>query len=144
MADQENLFLGNQLCFPIYATSRLITRKYKPYLDEIGLTYPQYLVLLVLWEKDTQKVSAIGDKLLLNTNTITPLLLKLKEKGLIQKTRSLSDDRVKMIRLTEKGKKLKAKASEIPEKMAGSSNIPLKEMELIRKKMWEMLNFLES
>lgn len=143
MSDQKNLFLENQLCFPIYATSRLITRLYKPYLSDIGLTYPQYLVMLVLWEKDRQTVSKIGDKLLLNTNTITPLLHKMKLKGFIEKKRITDDERVVMIQLTAKGKSLHTKAATIPERMAQSSNIPMLEMERLRTGMWEMLKYLQ-
>ncbi len=144
MDDDQNLFLENQLCFPIYATSRLITRLYKPYLDEIDLTYPQYLVMLVLWEKDAQTVSDIGGQLLLNTNTVTPLLQKMKQKGLLEKSRSSIDERVVMIQLTTKGKDMKQAASTIPEKLAQSSHIPYEELDQLRSGMWKMLKLLQK
>jgi DNA-binding MarR family transcriptional regulator len=99
--------------------------------------------MLVLWEKDPQKVSEIGEKLLLNTNTITPLLHKMKQKGFLEKTRSTDDERVVMIQLTAKGKSLQDQAALIPEKMAKSTNIPIREMKQLRLSMWKMLNYLE-
>ena len=144
MDKSTHLFLENQLCFPIYATSRLITRLYKPYLNNIGLTYPQYLVMLVLWKKDSIKVSDIGDQLLLNTNTITPLLKTMNQKGLLHKIKSTTDERVTVIELTETGKSLKLKAAEIPEKMQHDSQIPNKELDQLRKGMWKMLKQLQK
>jgi DNA-binding MarR family transcriptional regulator len=144
MQDQSQLLLQNQLCFPIYATSRMITRLYQPFLDAIGLTYPQYLVMLVLWEKDIQKISDIGERLFLNTNTLTPLLRKIEKKGLVTKTRQESDERTVHISLTTTGTELRKKASDIPEKLAIASNIPVQELESIRSTMWKMLNLLEK
>lgn len=114
----EQLKLSNQVCFPVYAASRLIIREYQPYLDKIGITYPQYLVFLVLWETDNISVNEITDKLILNTNTITPLLKRMEALGFISRKRSDSDERRVIVRLTEKGKKLKKKAASIPEKLA--------------------------
>jgi DNA-binding MarR family transcriptional regulator len=101
---KEQLKLENQLCFPVYAASRLITRIYQPYLDEIGITYPQYLVLLVLWEKDEVTVNEISRKLILNTNTTTPLLKRLEAQGLVSRRRSGEDERKVIIALTAKEK----------------------------------------
>jgi len=114
----EQLKLENQLCFPVYAASRLITRIYQPYLDEIGITYPQYLVLLVLWEKDEVTVNEISRKLILNTNTTTPLLKRLETLGLVSRRRSGEDERKVIIALTAKGRKLQFRAAYIPGKLS--------------------------
>lgn len=114
----EQLKLENQLCFPVYAASRLITREYQPYLDELGITYPQYLVLMILWEKDGVGVNDIAKKLILNTNTITPLLKRMESQGIVKRERSKEDERKVIIRLTHKGDEMKDKAVAIPEKLA--------------------------
>lgn len=133
--NNEQLKLENQLCFPVYAASRLITRAYQPYLQALRITYPQYLVLMLLWEQDTQPVNTIAKKLVLNTNTITPLLKRMEQLCLIVRKRSETDERQVMISLTEKGQDLKQKASQIPQKMAEKllkSN--LKETDLLEMK----------
>lgn len=111
----EQLKLKNQLCFPLYAASRLVTREYQPHLDEMEITYPQYLVLLVLWENDNLTVNEISSILILNTNTITPLLKRMETQGLVTRLRSKDDERVVVVSLTEKGEQLKKKAAKIPE-----------------------------
>jgi DNA-binding MarR family transcriptional regulator len=113
----ELLKLENQLCFPVYTTSRLITKEYQPYLDELGITYPQYLVFLVLWEKDGQPVNTIGKKLLLKTNTISPLLKRMEMQGLIMRERSVEDERKVVVFLTNTGKDIKNRATDIPKKI---------------------------
>jgi len=113
----EQLKLENQICFPLYAASRLITKEYQPYLDELHITYPQYLVLLVLWETDKISVNEIAHRLLLNTNTITPLLKRMEADGILQRTRSDKDERKVIIQLTVKGLDMKLSASEIPAKL---------------------------
>lgn len=110
----EQLKLENQLCFPFYATSRLIIRAYQEDLDALGITYPQYLVMLVMWEHAELSVIEIGEKLILNTNTITPLLKRMEAMGLIDRIPSETDHRKMMIRLTEEGKKMEEAAAEIP------------------------------
>lgn len=113
----EQLKLENQLCFPVYATSRLIIREYQPYLDKLEITYPQYLVLLVLWEQDNQSVNQIAEKLILNTNTITPLLKRMEQQGLICRERSELDARKVYVELTKKGLDLREEAALIPEEL---------------------------
>ncbi|AFU68150.1 transcriptional regulator, MarR superfamily [Psychroflexus torquis ATCC 700755] len=113
----DNLQLSNQICFPIYSVSRLITKAYKPYLDEMGITYPQYLVLMVLWENDHLSVNQISEKLLLNTNTISPLLKRMEKLDLIKRNRSSKDERSVNVQLKNKGKLLKDKAKPIPEQL---------------------------
>lgn len=116
----ESLHLDNQLCFPLYATSRLITRLYAPALAELDITYPQYLVLLVLWQADEVSVTFLSNKLYLESNTLTPLLKRMEQKKLILRKRNVKDERQVMISLTGKGRKLKAKAYCIPEKVIDS------------------------
>ncbi|SNR95101.1 DNA-binding transcriptional regulator, MarR family [Belliella buryatensis] len=111
----DQLKLENQICFPFYALSRLIIRAYQPHLEELGLTYPQFLVMLVLWEQDHQSVNQIGEKLILNTNTITPLLKRMELMGLISRRKSKEDERKVLISLTPKGLQKKEKASCIPD-----------------------------
>jgi DNA-binding MarR family transcriptional regulator len=116
----EQLKLDNQLCFPVYAVSRLITREYQPHLEKLGITYPQYLVLMILWEKDGVLVNEIARKLILNTNTVTPLLKRMESQGLIKRQRSGSDERKVIVELTQNGNKLQEKAAAIPEKLVSA------------------------
>lgn len=116
--EYEQLKLSNQVCFPIYAASRLITRAYQPLLDKLDLTYPQYLVLMVLWENDRVSVNEITSKLILNTNTVTPLLKRMEVQGLITRNRSEIDERSIIVSLTEKGSKLQEQAADIPVQLA--------------------------
>ncbi|MBN1604805.1 MAG: MarR family transcriptional regulator [Chitinispirillaceae bacterium] len=118
ISSDERLKLRNQLCFPLYAASRLITREYQPYLEKMNITYPQYLVLLVLWEDDGLTVNEIAHKLILNTNTVTPLLKRMESEGIISRERTLSDERKVLIMLTEKGKEMKKSALLIPEQLS--------------------------
>lgn len=118
--EPDPLKLENQLCFPLYVASRLIIREYKPLLDRLGITYPQYLVLLVLWESDSVPVSVITEKLLLSTNTVTPLLKRMEELGLLTRTRSQADERRVIVSLTERGKALRAEAVSIPARLVAS------------------------
>jgi len=142
---REQLKLENQLCFPVYAASRLIIRIYQPYLDEIGITYPQYLVLLVLWEKDEVTVNEISLKLFLNTNTTTPLLKRLEAQGLITRRRSGEDERKVIIALTAKGKKLQSRAAGIPGKLSeglSAGSIGINELTDLKGKLNKIIDFL--
>ena len=139
MASESHLLLKDQLCFPIYATSRMVTKLYQPHLEKLDLTYPQYLVMLVLWEQDKLTVSAIGDRLFLKTNTITPLLKKMKDKGLLGKARSTEDERTVIIQLSSEGKKLKQRAESIPLQLVESMNLTIDELKLMRELMWKFL-----
>ena len=115
----EMMKLENQLCFPLYAAARKVTGLYTPLLKPLGLTYTQYLVFLVLWEKDGVPVGEICEKLMLDNGTVSPLLKKMEQAGHIRRSRSKEDDRVVVITLTDQGKKLREKAKDIPVK-AGS------------------------
>ena len=117
--DNEQLKLENQLCFRLYTAARLVTSVYQPYFAPMGITYPQYLVLLVLWEKNHQTVMDIAHRLLLDSNTVTPLLQRMEKAGLIARTISNEDTRVRIISLTEKGKTLQEQAKEIPACLGG-------------------------
>jgi len=145
--DYDKLKLENQLCFPLYAASRLVIREYQPYLDKLGITYPQYLVLMVLWEADEISVNDISHKLILNTNTITPLLKRMESNQIIERIRSKEDERKVIIRLTEKGRNLRIEAAEIPEKlMEGikNDNMDLNELLDLKGKLYTMINYLQK
>lgn len=114
----EQLKLENQLCFPVYAASRLIIQAYQPHLDALGITYPQYLVLMVLWESDSITVNEITQRLILNTNTVSPILKRMEAQGLIVRQRSGKDERKVVVTLTPEGKQLQVEAASIPEKLA--------------------------
>ena len=116
MSTQPNamLLLDNQLCFALYSTSLAMTKLYKPLLDELGLTYPQYLAMLVLWERDGLMVSELGERLYLDSGTLTPLLKRLEGSGYISRLRDLEDERRVRITLTVLGRKLKSRAAKIP------------------------------
>lgn len=118
--DDPQLKLDNQICFPLYSASRLITKLYQPILSEWDLTYPQYLVLLLLWENDGRKVSDLCNCLLLETSTLTPLLKRMEAKGYVTRTRSATDERTVLIALTDKGKSFREIARDIPERIVGS------------------------
>ena len=113
--EDELLKLENQLCFTLYAASRAVTQMYRPLLDELDLTYPQYLVMLVLWENDRLTVNEIGELLQLDSGTLTPLLKKLEARGLLSRERDKEDERKVIISLLPEGKKLKKRAVKIPE-----------------------------
>ena len=115
----EALRLDNQLCFPLYACAKEIVRRYKPFLDEIDLTYTQYIVMMVLWEEREINVKELGSRLYLDSGTLTPVLKRLEQKGLITRQRDDKDERVLLVSITKEGDELKDKAVEIPVKMAG-------------------------
>ncbi len=110
----DQLKLGNQVCFRLYTLSRLITQAYRPLLEPLGLTYPQYLVMMVLWEQDNMTVSEICHRLMLDTNTLTPLLQRMEREGLVVRTHGIVDGRQKLVSLTKKGKQLEERAKDVP------------------------------
>lgn len=124
----EYLKLTNQLCFPLYAAARMMVNAYRPLLSELGLTYPQYLVLLVLWEKDGLSVTAIGDLLYLDSGTLTPLLKRMAAQGLIVRRRSEADDRVVGNWLTDAGKALRSRAVGIPVQLLCDAKLDVSEI----------------
>lgn len=143
----EQLRLENQLCFPVYAASRLITREYQPYFQKLGITYPQYLVFLVLWENDGMLVNAIAKKLILNTNTITPLLKRMEQQGFIVRKRLEHDERKVYIQLTPKGKDLQKEAAEIPRELSEKlmqSNLNINDLAALKETLNTMIQFLSK
>ncbi|MDF2671833.1 MAG: ohrR [Clostridiales bacterium] len=122
MTKDDGLKLENQLCFSIYAASRTITKKYRPYLDGLGITYPQYLVMMVLWERETISLKELGNKLYLDSGTLTPLLKRMESMELLKRERSKEDERILCVTITEKGIEIKKKAIEIPECILKSLN----------------------
>lgn len=145
--ESEHLKLSNQLCFPVYAASRLITREYQPFLDKLGITYPQYLVLLVLWETDGVPVSDISAKLILNTNTLTPLLKRMEAMDIINRKRSDVDERKVIINLTKKGLEMKENALQIPlELVKGlqSSTLSVDELLVLRSNLNKLIDYLKQ
>ena len=129
----DALKLENQLCFPLYACTREVIRQYKPFLDEIDLTYTQYIAMMVLWEERQVSVRELGEKLFLDSGTLTPLLKKLESRGLVTRTRSTEDERRLIVALTPDGAALRERALDIPAKMASCSGLdPADAAELYR------------
>ena len=141
---EEYLKLENQLCFPLYATSRMITRLYQPLLSKLGITYPQYIVMLVLWEDDALSIKEIGERIQLNTNTLTPLLKRMEELKFISRSRSVRDERIVLVNLTKAGSDLKSKALEIPAQLMGSLNYPADKAIELKRMLDEFLKGLNQ
>lgn len=129
------LQLDNQLCFALYSTSLAMTKLYKPLLEELGLTYPQYLAMLVLWEKDGLMVSELGDRLYLDSGTLTPLLKRLESSGLVSRLRDVEDERRVHITLTAAGRKLKSQAAKIPGCILSASQCSIPELIALTQQM---------
>lgn len=127
------LKLENQVCFPVYAFSREVTNLYKPFLEALGLTYPQYLVMLILWEEKQQTVNQLGEKLYLDSGTLTPLLKRMEHKGILNRKRSKIDERVVLISATEIGEKMQDKAALIPEQLIAALGLSIDELQLLKK-----------
>ena len=136
---QEAMKLANQLCFPLYAAARHVTGLYTPVLRPLGLTYTQYIVFLVLWEKDGQPVGEIGEKLLLDNGTLSPLLKKMEQAGYVRRERSREDERVVVITLTEAGRALQEKAKDVPAKVAGCIDLPPEKAQALYGLLYELL-----
>ena len=135
----EAMKLGNQLCFPLYAASRNVINLYTPYLKPLGLTYTQYITLLALWEKDGVTVGELCGKLMLDNGTLSPLLKKMQQEGLVERRRSEEDERVVVITLTEEGRALQEKAKDIPVKMAGCVDLPPEKAMMLYSLLSELL-----
>ena len=135
----ETLKLGNQLCFPLYACSKEIIRKYKPYLDDIDLTYTQYITMMVMWEKKTVNVKTLGECLYLDSGTLTPVLKKLESKGYITRERSNEDERNLVVTITEDGEKLRDKALSIPPAMGSCVKLTKEESALLYQLLYKII-----
>ncbi|RYJ52075.1 MarR family transcriptional regulator [Flavobacterium petrolei] len=129
---KKQQILSQQVCFPIYAFAKEIINQYRPLLDAIELTYPQYLVMLVLWEFESQTVNQLGEKLKLDSGTLTPLLKRMESKLLVTRTRSSSDERIVNIALTQNGKALQIKAANVPAQLIEAMNVTVEELQELK------------
>lgn len=136
----NSLLLKNQICFPVYVLAREIINHYRPILDEMDLTYPQYLVMMVLWEEKTQTVNQLGEKLMLDSGTLTPLLKRLEQKGFIIRKRSLEDERVVIISLTDEGISLLDLGICVPERITNALNISEEDLAQLKSITDKILN----
>lgn len=139
----EYLKLDNQICFALYAASKEVIKQYKPFLDPLGLTYTQYIIMLVLWEKDDIYVKELGERLYLDSGTLTPVLKKMEIQGLIIRMRSHKDERNVSIRLTEKGAALKQQAIEIPQKLFCTTGLSIEQATSLHTQLKILLNALK-
>ena len=137
--DRELLKLENQLCFPLYAASRLVTQCYQPVLEELGLTYPQYLVLLVLWDTDSVNVSVLSQKLYLQSNTLTPMLKRMQDMGLVNRIRSQQDERSVIISLTEKGQQLESQAPKLRQQLGDHISLTAEEGQQLHSLLYKLI-----
>ena len=140
MKNFDCLKLENQLCFPLYACSKEIINKYKPFLEKIDLTYTQYIAMLVLWENEQINVKNLGEKLFLDAGTLTPLLKKLENKGYIERNRSTNDERNLIISITKKGKEIKSKAVDIPKEVGSCLHLNKEETIKLYEILYKLLN----
>ncbi|MBQ9482810.1 MAG: MarR family transcriptional regulator [Ruminiclostridium sp.] len=135
----DMLKLENQLCFPLYACSREIVKKYHPHLDDIGLTYTQYIVMMVMWDKKRLSVKELGEKLYLDSGTLTPVLKSLESKGFVTRKRSSEDERVLIVEITDGGEALKERAAEIPPKIACCVTLTPEEAAELHRMLYKIL-----
>jgi len=137
--NDELLRLDKQLCFPLYVAAKEVVSRYKPFLDEIDLTYTQYITMMVMWENNTVTVKELGEHLHLDSGTLTPLLKRLQSKGYVRRYRSSDDERVVYISITDEGEKLKEIASSIPGKMMSCMNLDAKEAVLLYDLLYKVI-----
>ena len=139
----DALKLSKQLCFPLYACSREMIKLYKPFLDELGLTYTQYITMMVLWEHKAMTVKALGQELYLDSGTLTPLLKKLEEKGLVTRRRSDLDERNLIVTITELGEAMRDQALHIPAEMTKCVNLPKEDIRDLYRMLHQLLEFVK-
>ncbi|WP_397451972.1 MarR family winged helix-turn-helix transcriptional regulator [Pseudomonas sp. NA-150] len=137
-SNHKHLLLDSQLCFALYSTSLAMTKVYKPLLQALGLTYPQYLAMMVLWEKDGVTVGDVSTRLLTDPGSLTPLLKRLETEGLLSRTRSKEDERVVLLHLTEQGRALRDKANDIPACILGASGKTITELKAMQAELLEL------
>ncbi|MCH5340185.1 MAG: MarR family transcriptional regulator [Acetatifactor sp.] len=143
MADRyDALKLKNQICFPLYACSKEIVKAYKPYLDELDLTYTQYITMMVMWEHKELKVKEVGEYLFLDSSTLTPLLKRLEEKGYVTRRRSSEDERDLIVTITDSGEALKEKAVKVPEKLAACVDLNSQKAQALYALLYEVIGKL--
>lgn len=143
MGEYDALKLENQLCFPLYAASKEIVRRYKPALDPLDLTYTQYIAMMVLWEEGEMNVRDLGARLFLDSGTLTPLLRKLEEKGYVKRCRAEADGRELRVSPTEEGMALRERALSVPQQVGGCVNLSKKDAAELYRILHQLLNELE-
>ncbi|NOH80501.1 MarR family transcriptional regulator [Vibrio sp. RE86] len=143
LTGDESLLLDNQVCFPLYSTANAVIRTYRPLLDKLDLTYSQYLVMMVLWETDGISVKDLGARLYLDSGTLTPLLKRLESKGFVVRGRSETDERVRVLKLSEAGADLKAEALTVPESMKCHIQLELDELIQLKNLCEKLINTLK-
>jgi len=141
--DYSALKLDNQLCFPLYACAKEVVKRYKPYLDELDLTYTQYITMMVMWDKKSVNVKELGESLFLDSGTLTPLLKKLEAKGYIKRERSKNDERNLVVSITEKGDALKDDAIEVPYKMVQCVHLTKEEGQELYRLLHKLLDTVD-
>ena len=144
MDNYDNLKLENQICFPLYACAKEVTRRYKPLLDKLDLTYTQYIVMMVMWEYKKMNVKELGEKVYLDSGTLTPLLLKLEAKGYISRTKDRDDARNLILKVTNKGLDLREKAKQVPQKMSKCVKLSVEEAKVLYKTLYKILDYFKE
>lgn len=143
MADKYDLLkLENQICFPLYACAKEVIKAYKPYLDELDLTYTQYITMMVMWEHKELRVKDVGKRLYLDSSTLTPLLKRLEEKGYVTRRRSTDDERDLIVTITDKGEGLKDKAVTVPERLSSCIEMDPEKMQILYDLLYELIGKL--
>ena len=140
---RQELKLENQLCFPLYACSREVIKRYRPFLDAVGLTYTQYVAMLVFWEEQSVSVKELGQRLYLDSGTLTPVLKSLEQKGYITRRRSAEDERVLIAALTSEGRALQDAAAKIPQQIGGCIPMQPEDAFLLHKLLYKLLHSIE-
>lgn len=143
MEEFNPLALENQLCFPLYAASKELTRRYKPFLDPLGLTYTQYVTMMALWEQDEVPVKDLGNRLYLDSATLTPLLKRLESRGYVKRERSKADERSVIISLTDEGRALRSQAESVPRCMGGCIHMEPQEALQLKSLLGKLLESLD-
>lgn len=138
-SEYDALKLDNQVCFPLYAAAREVTKLYRPYLDALNLTYTQYITMMVLWENRSCSAKKLGEKLYLDSGTLTPVIKSLEQKGFVKRSRSAVDERVLMVEVTDKGFALREEAKSVPQKMAACTNLTPEEAQTLYKLLYKIL-----
>lgn len=145
MSDEyDSLKLEHQLCFPLYAASREVIKRYRPYLEPLGITYTQYITMMVFWQEGKVSVKELGKKLLLDSGTLTPVLKSLESKGFVKRYRCAEDERVLMVEITENGKELRERAKEIPQKLAACVKLDGEEAMQLYTLLYRVLEELQG
>lgn len=139
----DALKLENQMCFPLYAAAREVTKLYRPYLDVLNLTYTQYITMMVLWECGECSVKALGDKLYLDSGTLTPVLKNMESKGFVRRVRSREDERMLIVTLTDEGRALKERAKSVPAQVGSCIRLTPEEAKMLYRLLYKLLDTIE-